>query len=545
MMRYAIGLLGCLVAGLVGFMPCQALIQIDPASGQFVDVKTGNTHIYHGVNVVYKTHPYLPCYDCPFDPQLSLNDEDIKNMKSWGINMVRLGIMWVAVEPEPGVYNYTFLAEARKLVQALGDAGVVALVDMHQDIFSPSTCGEGFPDDVAAAATYSYACNASSSAEFAHAIGVCKSIMEFDMRIDPKTGYPLVEDCLKHEFGFFYPTPEVSSAFQSLYENRKGIRDRFVDYWRVTASAFANLTDAVLGYDLINEPWVGDLWQDLGEILLPGKTDRTYLQPMYSELNAAIRVIDRDHLMFYEGTPIPDILPIAGGIPAPVGFNSTPGLDPSRDVLSYHIYCCQSGAGACDKDGNPVDSAVCDKFNPKNVEVREEDRKRLGGGAFLSEFGACTTGDACLAEIERTTNAADSALHGWAYWQFKYFNDITTSSGPAESFYNPATGDIFEDKVAALARPYAPTIQGVATKMSWDAKSGQFHLEYRYRPTAQYQTQIYVNNWAFPGSAMYITVQPEGYFEPSWQSRNILTFVPQQPLDDGSTVTIHLTRTDA
>lgn len=44
-----------------------------------------------------------------FDPQLSLTDEDIKDLQNWGMNLVRLGVMWEAVETAPGVYNETLL----------------------------------------------------------------------------------------------------------------------------------------------------------------------------------------------------------------------------------------------------------------------------------------------------------------------------------------------------------------------------------------------------------------------------------------------------
>lgn len=64
--------------------------------------------IYHGVNVVYKIAPYMPIED-KFDAQLSLSDKDIKDLKNWGINLIRLGVMWEAVETAPGVYNTTYL----------------------------------------------------------------------------------------------------------------------------------------------------------------------------------------------------------------------------------------------------------------------------------------------------------------------------------------------------------------------------------------------------------------------------------------------------
>ena len=64
--------------------------------------------LLHGVNVVYKVPPYIPDTQT-FDPQKSLTAEDIANLKKWGFNFVRLGVMWEAVETEPGVYDWQYL----------------------------------------------------------------------------------------------------------------------------------------------------------------------------------------------------------------------------------------------------------------------------------------------------------------------------------------------------------------------------------------------------------------------------------------------------
>ena len=42
-----------------------------------------------------------------------------------------------------------------------------------------------------------------------------------------------------------------------------------------------NFTDEhVLGYEIMNEPWCGDVYED-PTLLVPGVADRRYLQPMY------------------------------------------------------------------------------------------------------------------------------------------------------------------------------------------------------------------------------------------------------------------------
>lgn len=49
--------------------------------------------------------PYIPDVNGAFEPQESLNEFDMENLNKWGMNFVRLGIMWEAVEIADGVYN--------------------------------------------------------------------------------------------------------------------------------------------------------------------------------------------------------------------------------------------------------------------------------------------------------------------------------------------------------------------------------------------------------------------------------------------------------
>jgi len=80
-----------------------ARVSINPETRMFVDT-VGRTLLFHGVNVVYKVAPYIPS-DGSFDPNDSLNDEDIQNLQDWGMNFVRLGVMWEGVERTEGVYD--------------------------------------------------------------------------------------------------------------------------------------------------------------------------------------------------------------------------------------------------------------------------------------------------------------------------------------------------------------------------------------------------------------------------------------------------------
>ncbi len=95
-----------------------------------------------------------------------------------------------------------------------------------------------------------------------------------------------------------------------------GTRDRFHNIWREIAAAFHN-TNGLLGYELMNEPWAGDVIQD-ASLMLPGVTGRKNLAPMYEEVSqkkylnlknslpcnfqthAAIRSVDDETLLFWE-----------------------------------------------------------------------------------------------------------------------------------------------------------------------------------------------------------------------------------------------------
>ena len=56
---------------------------------------------------------------------------------------------------------------------------------------------------------------------------------------------------------------------------------------------------------------------------------------------------------------------------------------------------------------------------------------------MITEFGACLTEEACSQEINLVGDVSDDYLVGWAYWQFKYYQDLTTTAGTgSEGFYN-------------------------------------------------------------------------------------------------------------
>ena len=89
-----------------------------------------------------------------------------------------------------------------------------------------------------------------------------------DSQPPPKHPYPWPLAKLS-QWGDGYLTEAVGVAFTQIYNNTMGARDYLVSFWTKVASEFRGVPN-VLGYELINEPWAGDIYQH-PELLLPGK----------------------------------------------------------------------------------------------------------------------------------------------------------------------------------------------------------------------------------------------------------------------------------
>jgi hypothetical protein len=141
-----------------------------------------------------------------------LTDGDIDNLVDWGFNLVRLGVMWEAVERTQGSYNQTYLAEVDKIINRLGEKGIYTMVDGHQDVFARKMCGEGMPNFYFPEEQLDHTCDAAPIGWIIEAVGACKSINSYGFRRDENNN-PLIEDCQKNMFAGYYASPEAVSAF--------------------------------------------------------------------------------------------------------------------------------------------------------------------------------------------------------------------------------------------------------------------------------------------------------------------------------------------
>jgi endoglycosylceramidase len=264
-------------------------VQVDAGRKRLVDER-GHERLFHGVNVVSKQAPYLPRTD-RFNAEDSLAASDIADLRAMGATVVRLLVAVPGVMPARGVINATYLDEVAKIVDALAAAGIYTILDAHQDLYSPRFCGNGFPDW---AVEYQNA----SDMHWPLSFPLPQALEPYP--IDSGTGYPARKDCISKPFFRYYFSDAVGKAFQAMYDNHNDLQVAFADFWSAVAARFA-ASSAVLGYEILNEPFLGDILRH-PQLLIGGAADRDNLAPLYKLVHTAIRKVDDRHIILYQPT---------------------------------------------------------------------------------------------------------------------------------------------------------------------------------------------------------------------------------------------------
>eukprot|EP00026_Physarum_polycephalum_P007748 Phypoly_transcript_07814.p1 GENE.Phypoly_transcript_07814~~Phypoly_transcript_07814.p1 ORF type:complete len:482 (+),score=58.45 Phypoly_transcript_07814:61-1506(+) len=437
----------------------------------------GRERLFHGVNVVYKTFPYFPITD-HFDSRYSFCEQDLEYLEEWGLNVVRLGVMWPGVEPTRNQFNTTYLEIVEQVIANMSQHGIYALIDCHQDDLSEKFCGEGVP-------LWAAQPNNASDAKFPLPIAKPYNVSVDDV--------PTPEDCAKRNWPDYMFTYAASSAYQNLYSNYDGIRDSFAAYWQKLASIFVNY-DNVIGYELINEPFAGDIFKN-PDLMVPKVADRENLAPMYEILNDAIRQVDNKHIIFFEPVTWDDL---------GVGFENVPGGDAykNRSVLSYHIYM-------------PPDISAAEAFF-----VRNGDLERLGCGGFLTEFDIGT--DQTNAQVAHTAGLADEYHQSWMGWEYKVYANIT---GWGYSIFQE-NGSIDLSRLATVSRTYPMAVAGRTQKIAYNDLTKEFSLTFAPNSAIQQPTDIYLNTQLNYPKGYVVSINPNTVFW-NFSQNHIFIWNPQ------------------
>ncbi|MEG1414922.1 MAG: cellulase family glycosylhydrolase [Mucinivorans sp.] len=181
---------------------------------KFVD-GYGREVILNGINYVNKDAQ-----------QKHISPDDQQNLtqfRDWGFNIVRFGVNWAELEPQPGVINQVYLQEIDKRVQWAKELGLWLYLDFHQDLYG-AAMGNGAPQ------------------------------------------WATITDAEQHVAGEIWSdayllSGAVQHAFDNFWNNRAaqdsvGIQDHYLHCLKIVAQRYKD-SPSVAGYDVMNEPFMG------------------------------------------------------------------------------------------------------------------------------------------------------------------------------------------------------------------------------------------------------------------------------------------------
>ena len=376
-------------------------------AGRWITDADGHVVVLHGFNMVYKSAPYAPA-------AAGFGDDDAAFLAGQGYNAVRVGIYHRALEPQPGVYDDSYLDSIAATVDMLASHGMLALLDFHQDMYNERYQGLGL---------------------------AAWAALDDSLPAEPQLGFPL---------NYFF-MPALEAAYQNFWANTAGpggvgIQDRYVAALQHVAARFSN-TPNVLGYETFNEPWPGLAWEPCVVPLLGCPLADASLTDFLKRSVAAIRQADAHTLIWYE----PYVL-FNDGFPTSVGKSGDAGTG-----FAFHDYCL-----------NTSSNATCNLNDAAVFANAESQVQRTGDALLMTEFGDPNTLDNHAEVAQR----ADQNMVSWLYWAYNESIVANMNLPPQGS------NIIGASRLAVLTRPYPQVVSGTPLQWAYDSASQSFTFSY-------------------------------------------------------------------
>jgi endoglycosylceramidase len=412
------------LAGLVVLVAIAVLFP-DPAraasplhtDGRWLRDAQGGAVILRGVNTAgnSKLPPYRPLTD----------PHTLDPLAGWGMNVVRLLFTWEAYEPQAGVYDESYLDYFAATVDAAGARGLRVIVDFHQDAysrFSVNGCGEGFP-----AWTLPWWVPRATPDNSARCGG---------------WGSAMITDIAMH------------LAWNAFHTNAIGVRTRYLTMLGRVAARLAS-HDAVVGYDMMNEPW-GD--------------EATEIHRLHEDAAAALRRWHPGAVLFVS----PHALISSGGRSA----LTRPSF--ANFVYSPHFY--DAGVVVFKSwFGTRPDGAFA---NMRGV------ADAWGVPLLVGEFGADPTVQNVVGYMAAMYDGLDAALAGGTQWV--YTPGWTSAAGDGWNHENMSiVDDTGATRANFSARAYPRRVAGTPTYFFVDTAGHSVELSWDHVATTG-ATEVFV-----------------------------------------------------
>ena len=444
-------------------------------SGKCFTDEYGRERIFNGVNLCDKGWPDGSgnlCHVYEYDEKM------FRTLAEKGFNIVRLGITWAAVEPEPGKYNQNYIDGIRKMLDQCEKYGLYAYIDMHQDLYS-NYCyewGDGAPK---------WAC-------------LTNGKKRKDIKVVWAEGY--------------FWGKSVHNAFDNFWTNKpfngKGLLDRFTDMWKYVAQ---NLCDhpALFGFDMFNEPFPGsdggkvfiklikglvkttltdkrinraklikdavkldipavleqyngDILRDiaLGAAELVEKFDRERYTPFLNKTAGAIRSVTDNGIMFIDNCYYSNL-----SVPCKAGPITYDGKPEEKMCFSPHGYDLM------------VDTPLYKHASSSRTDAifseHENSQNRLGIPVLVGEWGGYSEGTEWYPHLHHLLRFFDDRKWSNTYW----------------AFHEGLIGDGVMD---VLCRPYPRAVTGEIKTYRHNRADNTFTLTYEQTKEFDVKTVVYL-----------------------------------------------------
>ena len=439
---------------------------------RFID-GNGRQILFNGINLVNKN---------PDEKYIYKNSDEIfKKFKLWGYNIVRLGIIWDGLEPDPGVYNEEYLKKIDKQIKYAEENGIYVFLDMHQDLYSVKY-SDGAPE------------------------------------------WATLDEGKPHVTGAIWSdayliSPAVQTSWDNFWKNTPasdgvGLQDHYAKAWQHVAERYAG-NNTVIGYDMMNEPFLGTevqqfmpvffsafadvMQQETGkkytveeiagiysdqnlrykalQLLgtkekyskvmdavydLNAKFEKEKLQPFYQKVADAIRKEDKDKILFFNHSYFCNsgvrtaLEPVktADGKPDPLTAYAAHGYDLLVDTKNLE---------------NSSDARLEMIFERIN-----ESGNRMNVPVLIGEWGALGADVPAMSDLAyKNLDLIEKYKFSNTYWA--YYNGVEK-----RSWFKP------------LVRPYPALIAGELISYSFKEKSGNFTCKWKETADQTRSTRIFV-----------------------------------------------------
>lgn len=414
----------------------------------FIRDGDGRVLILRGMNIMSaaKGHPErLP----------TLTEEDVERYAGqWGFNVVRYLIFWDAIEPSPGEYGTDYLDATEERLDWFAENGVHVILDMHQDVYSQYFCCDGAPE------------------------------------------WAIEDDGLPFEqhpvWSLNYFAPAVMAAFDNFFEypgEHSHLQDHFAEAWKEVVKRFRD-HPAVLGYDILNEPSPGSIYDSSDITFTPpdgeaAQFDRTLFTAFYERMISAIREVDEDGWIFYE----PRVAAPANGQPSFIEKLEDPRDGDPRIAYAPHLYSVQF---EFNQEYTPErDDTLEDWERNRNIETEAQKAPLL-----LGEWGFDPQWPGADRFRRELLDMGDRMMLGWTYWSYDPGGWGIWESDSESNFVAE------RESANALVRPYPRVVAGIPRSFSYDPETRAFDLAFDPSPSATSPTEVYL-----PASRHY----PDGW----------------------------------